>query len=59
LKKVVHTLSTLTANMDPHPFIPFLDVPATQAAKAYVWNERGNKMLARLQEFYTFVRSLQ
>lgn len=45
-----------STKMQPSPFVPFLDIEATKAANKYVWNERGNKLLVRLQEFYEYIK---
>lgn len=45
-----------STKMQPSPFVPFLDIEATKAANKYVWNERGNKLIERLTEFYEYVK---
>lgn len=57
-EQVVQMMIVRTQKMNPNPFVEFIDVAASQAAGHYVWNERGTKMLARLQEFYNFVRNV-
>lgn len=39
-----------------NPFVEFLDVAETQKQNKYVWTERGNKLIKRLNEFYEFVK---
>lgn len=45
-----------SSKMQPSPFIPFLDIEQTQATKKHVWNERGERLKTRLQEFYEYVK---
>ncbi len=45
-----------SAKIEPFPFADFLDVEQTQATNSYVWNERGAKLIARLQEFYEYIK---
>ena len=45
-----------SSKMNPSPFIPFLDIEQTQATKKHVWNERGEKLIERLKEFYEYVK---
>ena len=39
-----------------NPFAEFLDVAETQKHNKYVWTERGDKLIKRLNEFYEFVK---
>ena len=39
-----------------NPFAEFLDVAETQKQQKYVWTERGNKLIKRLNEFYEFAK---
>lgn len=57
--KVFAMLDQQLAKINPHPFLPFIDLEQTQATNKYVWNERGLKMLERLKEFYEFVKSIE
>jgi hypothetical protein len=45
-----------SSKMQPSPFVPFLDIEQTQTTKKHVWNERGNKLIERLKEFYEYVK---
>lgn len=44
--------------MSPNPMIDFVDVAKSQEAGQYVWNPRGEKLKVRLNEFYTFAKTL-
>jgi len=39
-----------------NPFVEFLDVEKSQTENRIVWNERGEKLLKRLNEFYEFAK---
>lgn len=41
----------------PNVLRPFLDVPASQAKGAFVFNPDGTRLMARLKEFYDFVQA--
>jgi hypothetical protein len=56
--EVVKMLIGATANLNPNPFHQFWDIAETNKTNTIVWNERGNKVLARLQEFYGYVKTV-
>jgi len=45
-----------TANMQPSPFLPYLNLNETQTQQKYVWNEAGVKMQGRLRELYEYLK---
>jgi|CXWL01.1.fsa_nt_gi hypothetical protein len=47
------------AKLNPSPIVPFFDVDATNASGKYVYNERGQKLMIRLKEFYDYVNTLE
>lgn len=57
--QVVQTLGVMTQAMQPHPLIPFLDMEQTQAQGKFIWNERGTKVIVRLEEFYNYVKTVE
>jgi hypothetical protein len=52
----VTTLGNMANKIVPHPFLPFLDVKKSQEQKQYIWNERGEKAMIRLAEFFEYVK---
>lgn len=58
-ENVFNLLVAKSTKMRPQPFVPFLDVEKTKKANKYVWNERGEKLIVRLSEFYTFVQTAE
>lgn len=56
--EVVKMLIGATANLNPNPFHQFWDIAETNKTNTIVWNERGNKVLTRLQEFYEYVKTV-
>lgn len=55
---VLNMLIGSTGNLNPNPFHQFWDIPATNQTQSIVWNERGQKLLIRLQEFYEYVKTV-
>lgn len=47
-----------TANIQPSPFIPYLDLNETNAQQKYVWNETGIKLQGRLRELYEYLKTV-
>jgi hypothetical protein len=52
----VTTLGNMCNKIAPHPFIDFLDVEQTQQQMRYVFNERGQRAMKRLEEFFEYVK---
>lgn len=58
-ESVLNLMVTRTKKMQPSPFIDFVDMEATQQGNGQiVWNERGQKAIARLETLYKYVRTL-
>lgn len=57
-ERVVPMLIEQTKNLVPFPFDPYLDHEQIQATQTIVWNEKGGAMLKRLEEFYTYMKTL-
>ena len=56
-ENVLQLLITQADSAKPvNPFAEFLDVAETQKQQKYVWTERGNKLIKRLNEFYEFAK---
>lgn len=51
-------LLNFVAGMNDSPLVAYLDIEQTQAQGKYVWNERGDRLMIRLEEFYNFARSI-
>lgn len=56
---VVGMLGGEMNKINPNPLIPFVDLGETEKQNKFVWNERGDRLVVRLREFYTFVRELK
>jgi hypothetical protein len=56
---VLNIMINQARKMQPSPFLPFVDVDASQRAGGkFIWNERGEKAKQRLLEFHSFLAAL-
>lgn len=45
-----------TERVSPNPFMPFLNLEETQRQSAIIWNQEGEKLRVRLNEFYEYIK---
>jgi hypothetical protein len=55
-ENVFQMLLQRTQNIQPYPFNDYLDLEQTQIQQKFVWNERGQKALVRLEKVYLFLK---
>lgn len=55
---ILKLLLAETQNINPYPFMPFLDTEKTNQENGFVWNEKGEKLTKRLEEFYEVVKTI-